>query len=306
MKFNFSLPNNQQVTALTDPWMRALDGPDLARIVREADAMGFHKVTVGEHFVIPREHVAASGAHYMQSTTILSYLAASAPTIRVGSNITLVALQHPIVQAKMWGVLDWVSGGRTDINIGVGWLKEEFDLLGVDFHRRGKIVDEHVAAMIELWSSDRPTFHGQFVDFDDIAVEPRPVQRPHPPLWFAGDAPAVARRVAKWGVGWSPYLTKPEQFPEFLDRVRNHREYTGQPLGVYYVLLNLELGEEHQSRESGYDLAGWNAEHLVDELGRLGELGVTEVSAPLTTVDSIDGYLDRLRWVSEEVMPKVP
>ena len=305
MKFNFSLPNNQQVTALTQSWMRTLGGPELARIVREAGDMGFHKVTVGEHFAIPRDHVKVSGAHYMQTTTILSYLAASSPNIRVGSNVTLIALQHPIVQAKMWAVLDWVSGGRADINIGVGWLKEEFDLLGVDFHRRGHIVDEYVAAMIELWSSDHPTFHGEFVSFDDISVEPRPIQHPHPPLWFAGDAPAVARRVAKWGTGWSPYLTKPDKFPVFIDRIRNHRDYGGQSIGVYYVLLNLEIGEEHAARESGYELAGWNCEHLADELGRLGDLGVTEVSAPLAVVDSIDGYLDRLRWIAEEVMPKV-
>lgn len=305
MKFNFSLPNNQQVAAITQPWMTSLGGPELARIVREAGEMGYHKVTVGEHFVIPREHVDQSGAHYMQATTILSYLAASSPTIRVGSNVTLLALQHPIVQAKMWAVLDWVSNGRADINIGVGWLKEEFDLLGVDFHRRGRIVDEYVEAMIELWSSDHPTFSGEFVSFDDVGVEPRPVQQPHPPLWFAGDVPAVARRVARWGAGWSPYLTKPDQFPQFLDRIRSHREYHGQSIGVYFVLLNLELGEEHAPRKSGYDLAGWNAQHLIDVLAGLGEQGVTEVSAPLAVVDSIDGYLDRLRWVAEEVMPHV-
>lgn len=305
MKFNFSLPNNQQVAAITQPWMRSLEGPDLARIVREAGQMGFHKVTVGEHFAIPREHVEQSGAHYMQATTILSYLAASSPSIRVGSNVTLLALQHPIVQAKMWAVLDWVSAGRADINIGVGWLKEEFDFLGVDFHKRGRIVDEYVEAMIEIWTNESASYDGEFVSFAGVGSAPKPVQKPHPPLWFAGDVPRVMDRVARWGTGWSPYQTLPEKFPEQIDQIISSRYYRGQKVEVYFNLLNLELGLNHVARSSEHDLGGWNAGYIAEKINWLGGLGVTEVSAPLTATASLDEYLDRLRWVAGEVFPLV-
>lgn len=111
MKFNFSLSNNQQVPAITYPWMRKIGGQEFQRIMKVADELGYHKVTVGEHLAIPDHLVADSGSHYLQTTTILGYLAACSPNMRVGSNVTLLALQNPIVQAKMWAVLDWVSGG---------------------------------------------------------------------------------------------------------------------------------------------------------------------------------------------------
>ncbi|MBC2864950.1 TIGR03619 family F420-dependent LLM class oxidoreductase [Streptomyces mexicanus] len=305
MKFNLSLPNNQQVAAITYPWMRKLGGPEFQRILATADELGYHKVTVGEHLAIPHNHVADSGTHYMQATTILGYLAACTPRMRVGSNITLLALQNPIVQAKMWAVLDWVSGGRADINIGVGWLKEEFDILGVDFRKRGRIVDEYVEAMIEIWTNTSASYHGEFVSFEGVGSDPKPTQKPYPPLWFAGDAPAVMERVARWGSGWSPYQTPLERFPEQIDRITSSRHYQGRPIEIYYNLLNLELGLNHVAKTSEHNLSGWNADCIAERIHWLGELGVTEVSAPLTKTDSIEEYLDRLRWVAEEVFPLV-
>lgn len=305
MKFSFSLPNNQQVPAITYPWMKELGGPDYQRLLTAATELGYDKVTVAEHFAIPEKHVKDSGAWYMQTTTLLGYLAACTPTMRVGSNITLLALQHPIVQAKMWAVLDWVSGGRADINIGVGWLKEEFDFLGVDFHKRGRIVDEYVAAMIAIWTNDSATFHGEFVSFDGVGSSPKPTTKPYPRLWFAGDAPAVMDRVARWGTGWSPYQTPVERFPEMLDRVRSSKYYRGQPVEVTYNLLNLELGLNHVAKSSEHNLSGWNADYIAEKINWLAGLGVTEVSAPLTKTDSLDEYIARLEWVAAEVFPLV-
>jgi hypothetical protein len=225
--------------------------------------------------------------------------------MRVGSNITLLALQNPIVQAKMWAVLDWVSGGRADINIGVGWLQEEFDILGVDFRKRGRIVDEYVEAMIEIWTNTSASYHGEFVSFEGVGSDPKPTQKPYPPLWFAGDAPAVMERVARWGSGWSPYQTPLERFPEQIDRITSSRHYQGRPIEIYYNLLNLELGLNHVAKTSEHNLSGWNADCIAERIHWLGELGVTEVSAPLTKTDSIEEYLDRLRWVAEEVFPLV-
>lgn len=86
----------------------------------------------------------------------------------------------------------------------MGWLKEEFDILGVDFHKRGRIVTEYVEVMVEIWTSESASYHGEFVAFEGVGSDPKPAQKPYPPLWFAGDAPAVLDPVARWGSGWSP------------------------------------------------------------------------------------------------------
>lgn len=90
---------------------------------------------------------------------------------------------------------------------GAGWLKEEFDMLGVDFHKRGRMADEYVAAIIELWTKEEPEFAGEFVNFSNVGFGPKPIQQPGVPIWFGGDAQNVQKRVAKFDNGWSPFRT---------------------------------------------------------------------------------------------------
>jgi len=97
-------------------------------------------------------------------------------------------LQNPIVQAKAWATLDWLSGGRAVAAVGVGWLEEEYKILGVPFHERGRLCDEYLAAMIELWTSESPEFDGKYVSFKDVGFAPKPLQKPHLPIWCGGDA----------------------------------------------------------------------------------------------------------------------
>jgi probable F420-dependent oxidoreductase len=304
MRFALALPNNHHVAALVQPWEYHLGGADLARTVRLADELGFHKVGFGEHFAIPSGQVELSGAHYLQSTTGLAFLAGHTSRLQLSSHVTLVALQNPIVQAKMWAVLDWLSGGRAHMLVGAGWLKEEFDILRVDFDQRGRICDEYIAAMVELWTQDEPRFDGEFISFSDIAAEPKPVQRPHIPLWFAGDAPASLRRVARWGRGWSPYQTPPERFREKLENIASHPDYHGRPVEVWFNLSMLKLGAGHHTKSNDGDLEPRNAEQLVHTLGWLGALGVTEVTLAVPRLADFEAYLDWLRWISADVMPK--
>jgi alkanesulfonate monooxygenase SsuD/methylene tetrahydromethanopterin reductase-like flavin-dependent oxidoreductase (luciferase family) len=98
--------------------------------------------------------------------------------------------------------------------IGAGWLKEEFEVLGVEFHTRGRRLDECVEAMRRIWTSELASYEGEFITFRDIASEPKPVQPGGVPLWFAGEVPQTYARVAKWGVGWSPHLLSPPKIAE--------------------------------------------------------------------------------------------
>ena len=126
MKLNVSVPNSMHVAAMTQPWEHALTGDDIGHALKIADDLGFNKCMLGEHFIIPREHIELSGDHYVHGTVALAFLAGRTSRMKVSSSVTILPLQNPIVQAKAWSTLDWLSGGRATALFGFLFLKEEF------------------------------------------------------------------------------------------------------------------------------------------------------------------------------------
>jgi len=303
MKLNVAIPHTLEIPVLSQPWELALGPKQVMGAMRLADELGFHKALLGEHFIIPTEHLELSGAYWHHGTVFLAGLAGETERLGLASSINILPLQHAIVQAKAWSTLDWISGGRATAVVGVGWLKEEFDLLGVPFHERGAICDEYVQAMIALWTQDNPEFEGKYVSFRDVGYEPKPKNLP---LWFGGDAHAPLKRIAKWGDGWSPFLTPPEKFPESLDFIRTQPDYHGRPIELFFPIEAMKLGDGHVENAAAANTVGnWDVQATVDLCGWLGGLGVTETIIPLPPLDSYEAYLDRLRWVAEEITPKV-
>jgi probable F420-dependent oxidoreductase len=289
---------------MTQEWEQQLDGAGIGRAIQVADELGFNKVMLGEHFVVPREHIALSGDHYFHTQVALAFAAGQTKRIKLSSSVNILPLQHPAVQAKAWSTLDWLSGGRAEAMFGVGWLKEEYDILNVPFHERGKMCDEYIDAMIELWTKEQPKYEGKYVSFDNIGFAPKPLQKPLP-IWFGGDARPVLRRVGRVGHGWSPFQTPPEKFPECLDYIRSQPEYDGRPIEVFFALEMLNVGAQHEIKNDPRAPGGWDVNKIVEQCEWLKELGVTETIVPQPPLDGPEAYLDRLRWVAEEVMPKV-
>lgn len=302
MKICVAVPHALEIRAMSQPWEKDLDGAAVIDAMVLADSLGYYKCLMGEHFVIPRSHIEASGDFWHQGTVALSAIAGATKTIGLQSSITILPLQHPVVHAKAWGTLDWISGGRATPVFAVGWLKEEFDMMNVPFHKRGKLADEYMAAIHSLWHDDVASFSGEFVNFSDAAFAPKPNNMP---VWFGGDAAPALGRIAKWGDGWIPFLTPPEKFPEALDFIRSHKDYRGQKLDMFFAIEQMRLGENHQEKEGAIDIDPWNVQQIVDLCGQLTELGVTETIVPLPELEGFEAYKDRLRWVAEEIMPLV-
>jgi len=135
----------------------------------------------------------------------MTWLAAVTTTIEIGSNVLILPQRHPIILAKEMATLDACCGGRTILGIGAGWAKEDFDAIGVDFHKRGKITNEAMMAMQTLWRDHASTFHGEFFDFTDAYCYPKPARPGGVPLFVGGESKAALRRVARLGDGWLPY-----------------------------------------------------------------------------------------------------
>jgi probable F420-dependent oxidoreductase len=184
--------------------------PEVAvKAAQTAEAAGFESVWTGEHVVLPDPRVPPSPLlpdhPLLDPAVALAFIAGHTKTIRLGTGIIILPQRNPLVLAKELASLDVVSGGRLIFGLGIGYLKPEFDALGIPFEDKGPRAIEYLHAMLALWTQPKPVYAGRFVAFRDIQAQPRPVQRPHPPVVIGGHSPAAFRRARRYGNGWYGY-----------------------------------------------------------------------------------------------------
>ncbi|MGQ0430872.1 MAG: LLM class F420-dependent oxidoreductase [Microthrixaceae bacterium] len=179
----------------------------------EADRLGFESVWLPEHLVLPvqmsnsphpgHDHPPIpSNVPVFDCFAYLSYLAGRTERVRLGTHVYNLALRHPFVAARAVQTLDVGSRGRLELGIGASWLKEEWQAAGLDFHTRGRRLDEALEVCTRLWSEEVVEHHGTFFDFDPVMFEPKPIQKPWPPIHVGGESDAALRRAARVGDGW--------------------------------------------------------------------------------------------------------
>lgn len=176
------------------------------RVAQAAEVAGFESIWAGEHVVLPDPQVPPSPlpARYpmLDPTVTFAFIAGQTKTIRMGTGIIILPQRNPLVLAKELASLDVLSNGRLIFGVGIGYLKPEFDALGIPFEEKGPRTIEYVEAMRAIWSQEQPKYHGKFVSFSGVLAFPRPVQKPCPPVVFGGMTPFAFRRSVSHGNGW--------------------------------------------------------------------------------------------------------
>ncbi len=228
--------------------------PDyLGALGRAAEERGFHSLWVGEHVVLFDDYAsaypyAADGkipvrpdAGMLEPFTTLAFLAARTKRIRLGTAICLVPQRNPVYTAKEAAAVDYLSDGRLDFGVGVGWLREEFEALGVPFAHRGSRADEYIEVIKRLWVDEISEFEGKFYSLPPCRQYPKPVQLPHPPIHFGGESEAALRRVARIGDGWHGYNLGPEQAAERIQRLAVLLEAAGRRLDEIEITVSAYL-----------------------------------------------------------------
>ena len=232
------------------PTRAPLGTPDnLVALATKAEALGFSIIGAGDHIVIPREiespypytrsrrsRMGAGSGEWLEQMVLLSFLAAHTSRVRLLPTIMVLPHRNPVVAAKALATIDVLSKGRLILGCGVGWMREEFEAIGTPpFEERGAVSDEYLRAFKELWTSDNPTFEGKYCRFSNISFAPKPVQKPHPPIWIGGESTAALRRVGQLGDGWQPGnnhpvfpLETPEHIANSLARIRGYAEEAGR------------------------------------------------------------------------------
>jgi len=206
--------------------------PDyLAAVARQCEDRGVATLWVGEH-AVSFERYASSypyaengamplppGSGLLEPWTTLAFLAACTSTVRLGTAMCLLPQRNPVYCAKEVATVDWLSGGRVDFGVGVGWLREESEALGVPWPGRGARTDEYLDVLHALWCEDPSSFHGEHYDLPPCSMHPKPLQDPHPPVHVGGESEAALRRVARRGQGWHTFNRSPEELPGVLGRL---------------------------------------------------------------------------------------
>jgi probable F420-dependent oxidoreductase len=200
---------------------------------------GFHSLWVPEHVVFFRDYeskypysdtgrIPGDPDGVMEPLTALTYVAAHTSRIRLGTGILLVPQRNPIYTARQVSDLDYLSNGRFDLGIGVGWLEEEFAALDVPFERRGARTREYLAVMQSLWCDEVSSFEGEFYSLPECLQNPKPIQKPHPPLIFGGESNAALRRVAEIGQGWFAFNMPPQELTGYLEKLDKQLALAGR------------------------------------------------------------------------------
>ncbi|HZM86640.1 MAG TPA: LLM class F420-dependent oxidoreductase [Blastocatellia bacterium] len=183
----------------------------MTSIATAAEAAGIESVWTGEHVVLPDPRVAPSPSDpqtpFLDPAVALSHIAAHTTRLRLGTGVIILPQRNPLVLAKELASVDVVSKGRLIFGLGAGYLEPEFRALAAPFEDRGAVTDEAIEAVKALWTMEKPAYQGRFFSFEGIDSQPRPVQRPHPPIVVGGMSRSAARRAARYGNGWFGFLT---------------------------------------------------------------------------------------------------
>ena len=254
---------------------------------RAAEELGFDSVWFPDHVVIPLGH--SSQYPYGEQMPyeddpnpdpliMLSYVAAATSTIRLGTSILILPQRNPVVLAKQVATLDVLSGGRVDLGIGIGWLREEFEALGVPWRQRGRRTDEYIEAMRALWTQDEASYEGETVRFERLRCDPRPLQPGGVPIIIGGHTLPAARRAGRLGDGFLPNA-QGRAWRELLTEMRDAAEAAGRDPDAIEII------------------AGGAPDPSVIE--RLSEFGVTRMNFVISAQD-VDGARRAMSSIMEQ------
>lgn len=246
---------------------RTPSAPDVIAFAQEAERIGFHSIVVGEHVLMPNDFddsvypagVFESRTPWYDPLVFLGVVAGATTTIRLGTGIAVAPYRAPIQQAQAIATLDFMSGGRFFYGVGIGWMREEFNALGIPFAERGQRTDEHIEVMKLLWTGSDQAFHGQFTSFNGGRLNPLPTQKPYPPILIGGETSPALRRVAKLGDGFYINWKTLSEYRQILDELGGYMAENGRSMLDLYRQLgatDIALLQEHKAALPDYEAIG--------------------------------------------------
>ncbi len=294
-------------------------------VAQRAEKLGYAYLAATDHIIVPRdidspypytqsrEFPGRASGEYMEPLTLMGFLSAATSNIRFLTSVMVVPHRPAILTAKVLATIDVLSGGRMTVGCGVGWMREEFEAIGAPpFDKRSQVTDEYIAAFRELWTSEDPSFDGEYVKFSNVIFLPRPVQKPHPPIWTGGESPPALRRAARLADGWYPVGNNPEHPLDTADRyaakvkeLKDLAESYGRDpatIDLAYWALWYPAAEARTADDGGRMLFTGGDDDVADDIGALRELGVSTIMLGYAS-PTVQEQLEKMERFTAEVAP---
>ncbi|MFC9795812.1 LLM class F420-dependent oxidoreductase [Streptomyces sp. NPDC127584] len=300
--YGMQLPVQSQSVIYAEPWEAGAGPADILAVARAAEEHGFDYLAGCEHVAIPRRLAEAMSTVWYDPVATLSYVAAATERVRLLSHVAVVALRHPLATAKAYATLDHLSGGRLVLGVGAGHVQEEFEALGVDFARRGAVLDETMDALrAALGPEEYPEHLGERFAFKDLGQRPRPAQE-HVPLWVGGSSPAAVRRAALKGDGWLPQGDPRDRLAEQIRTLLRLRAEAGiaEPITVGAIAEPLYVGTP--AWPVGRRTLTGAPEEIAASLRAYGEMGVHQIQVRFRSRGRTE-LIDQMAAFGTEVVP---
>jgi probable F420-dependent oxidoreductase len=289
--------------------------------LRHAEDLGFDSAMLIDHLLVAPP---AYRCTWLEPVSLLSALAGVTRTIKLGTLVLVLPFREPVSFAKQWATLDVLSGGRSILGVGVGWQTDEFAAVGIPYRERGRRMNEMLEVITALWAGDHVSYQGQFYQLDDVSLDPKPVQKPSPPIWIGGGTQPsekiygqqvdtiqpVLRRIARYAKTWVPHSSATPEMVErdWEDIGRYMAEFGRRPEDMSRVYSNfihvLKPGQRPEEAApffrtySGMDLDYWQQYYLLGEAEALAE----KIRAKIAALGGVDHLvLNTLTWDPENL-----
>lgn len=300
--------------------MRTIDN------ARRCEELGFDSMWFADHLFMPIESKSSHKANIsgtrayrprhtmMDAAVTMAAVAASTRRLKLATSVLIAPYRPPLSDARQFATLDILSGGRLILGVGAGWMREEFDVVGRPFEHRGAITEECIEIYKRCWTEEIVEFHGEFYDFANLSMDPKPVQKPYPPLIFGGQSRAGARRAARLCDGFYPIFSNPQVGPHdldhFLDEIRHEADRVGKDLSQFQLIALSSCritapDDPWLSTGKRRPNCSGTPEMILEDLAAFAEAGYSLMvffqDCPSGTVDE---FFERAQQVGEEIIPK--
>lgn len=288
-----------------------------ARVALATEEAGLDSVWVAERTVYPTDimdrypsmfsphHSRPDSQRVLEATTTLAYLAGITRRVRLGFSVLCLPFRNPVLNAKTIATLDVLSGGRVNFGIGTGWMWEEFEGVFADYDSRGSATDEHLEFFKLAAGQDVPEFEGKHFSLSGKVLFPRPLQKPHPPIWVGGKTDAALRRVATHGDYWNGIFVSPTDVRDRLARLAElcgERGRDPSTIGAA-ITMNLNLTERTQENGERVFLTG-SDEEVIGDLKEYADAGLDYMIVSVTA-DSTDRTVELLHHFAQDLAPQI-
>jgi len=303
-----------------------LNGDNYIAVAKAAERAGFDFLSVSDHLIMPSKLESSypyvqNGAYRsglfgpcLDQLSTVAFLAGCTERLKLLLSVMVVPYRPAMLTAKMLATIDVLSNGRLIVGAGAGWMKEEFNLLGAPFEERGRFTDEALEAFCELWTKDRPAYSGKLINFSNVIFEPKPIQKPHPPIWIGGESGPALRRTFRFADVWYPgnnSQTTPLDTIERLAKGIAHMQQAAQAqgrdpktIGIALLVQDyFEWGEHKIPDGTARRMFTGTSRNMIEDAEALAGIGVEHVALRLAGANIGDTLARIERFGAEVIAP---